>query len=111
MAEGSGYTIEAGGVEKQAKALDKAAGDQGKLHRSTVDPVCYGDNVFGGEDADPAYRNFSTAWHDETDVLASALKELADKVRGSAGHYRKAENTATTGLHQAATGGDPRPFG
>ncbi|MGA5822428.1 hypothetical protein ACPC54_31750 [Kitasatospora sp. NPDC094028] len=111
MAEGSGYTVEAGGAEKQATALDKAASDQGKLHLSTVDPVCYGDNVFGGEDTDPAYRNFSTAWHDETDVLASALKELADKVRNSTGHYRKAENAATTDLHQAAAGRDHRPFG
>ncbi|MET8625955.1 hypothetical protein ABZW30_19745 [Kitasatospora sp. NPDC004669] len=111
MAEGSSYTIQAGGAEGQAKALDKASLDQDKIRAATIDPVDLAENVYGGEDADPAYQNFRTAWQSETTVIQGALSELALKVRLSSHNYQKAESAAVAGLREAASGGDYRPFG
>ncbi|MFH8385469.1 hypothetical protein ACH4E7_31805 [Kitasatospora sp. NPDC018058] len=111
MADGSGYAIQAGGVEGQAKALDKAADDQHKITAAAVDPVCYSADALGGEDVEPAYRDFNFAWKVQTGVIGSALRELAGKVRESSGNYGKAESAAVAGLREAASGGDYRPFG
>ncbi|MEU6235209.1 hypothetical protein [Kitasatospora sp. NPDC047058] len=112
MADGSGYTIQAGGAEGQAKALDKASGDEGAVGTAIADPVCYAADVFGGEDVDPAYRNFSSSWQAETATIKSALSELAGKVRSSSANYQSADGAVVTSLAAASGGGgEYRPFG
>ncbi|MEU1289827.1 hypothetical protein [Kitasatospora sp. NPDC005856] len=111
MAQGSGYAIQAGGAEGQAKALDKASGDEGVIGTAISDPVCYAADVFGGEDVDPAYQNFSSSWQAESATIKSALSELAGKVRSSSAGYRSADGTVVKDLAAASSSGEYRPFG
>ncbi|MFI2609454.1 hypothetical protein [Kitasatospora sp. NPDC018619] len=111
MAQGSGYAIQAGGAEAQANALDKASEDEATIGTAISDPVCYTADVFGGEDADPAYRNFSTSWQAESATIKSALSELAGKVRSSSAGYRSADGSVVKDLATASRSGDYRPFG
>ncbi|GAA3017601.1 hypothetical protein ACFVUY_09490 [Kitasatospora sp. NPDC058063] len=111
MAQGSGYAIQAGGAEGQAKALDKASGDEGTIGTAISDPVCYTADVFGGEDVDPAYQNFSSSWQAQSATIKSALSELAGKVRGSSAGYQSADGAVVKDLVAASGSGGYRPFG
>lgn len=111
MAGGSGYGIQSAGAEGQAKSLETAAKSVEAIRASVADPVCYAPDVFGGDDAGPAYTTFSSAWQAESGTIRSALDELAGKVRVSTANYGNADKTVVSGLVAAAAGGDHRPFG
>ncbi|MGW4895479.1 hypothetical protein ACWEQL_24910 [Kitasatospora sp. NPDC004240] len=111
MADGSGYGIRSAGAEGQAASLGKAAESVGTIRTAVADPLCYVPDVFGGEDAGPAYTAFAAAWQAESATIRGALDELAGKVRTSSANYQNADAGVVDGLRTAAAGGEHRPFG
>ncbi|MGY5125064.1 hypothetical protein [Streptomyces nigrescens] len=123
MAGHSGYHVQQGGMDAEAKKLDSAGDDTGDIKSAIADAVRFDDDMLGGTDSGPAYRSFSTAWQDEAKTLESALHELAGKVRASRTNYDQADHEVITQVNSAAGAGDspvstrpapvtgPSPFG
>ncbi|WP_336054239.1 WXG100 family type VII secretion target [Streptomyces sp. CA2R101] len=107
MAGHSGYHVQQGGMDAEAKKLDSAGDDTGDIKAAIADAVCFDDDVLGGSDSGPAYRSFSTAWQQEAKTLESALHELADKVRASKGNYDQADHEVISQVGGAAGSGNP----
>ncbi|MEU5211513.1 type VII secretion target [Streptomyces sp. NPDC020742] len=107
MAGSSGYHVQQGGMDAEAKKLDSAGDDTGDIKSGIADAVCFDDDMLGGSDSGPAYREFSTAWQDEAKTLESALHELADKVRASKGNYDQADHEVISQVSGAAGAGNP----
>ncbi|MFJ9518113.1 hypothetical protein ACIRPK_07570 [Kitasatospora sp. NPDC101801] len=110
MPGASGYTVKHEGVEAQAKRLDDAADEVGRIRSAVADGSCQATDVFGGDDSGAAYTNFAAAWQAETQNLQSALHELAGRIRVSNASYRAGEHGVVTDLSTVGSG-DYRPFG
>ena len=99
-----GYHVKSGGMSDQAKELDGAGDDMGKI-RKAIDPaLCYTQDALGGPDAAAAFNAFAAAWEDEARTLESALHELADKVRLSKGAYGGSDGLVDTGVRSVSVG-------
>ncbi|MET8246150.1 hypothetical protein ABZV31_18035 [Streptomyces sp. NPDC005202] len=103
MAAGDGYTVRSG-MSGQAKELDGAGDDAGKI-RKAIDPaLCYMEDALGGSDSGPAFNAYAAAWEAEARTLESALHELADKVRLSKGAYSGSDGLVDTGIRSVPAG-------
>jgi uncharacterized protein YukE len=99
-----GYHVKSGGMSDQAKELDGAGDDMGKI-RKAIDPaLCYTQDALGGPDAAAAFNAFAAAWEDEARTLESALHELADKVRLSKGAYGGSDGLVDTSVRSVSVG-------
>jgi uncharacterized protein YukE len=119
----STYSVDSSGYQQNVRHLDAAAEDIGTAASQMPGEQCSVYDVYGGEDSGPAFERCVTAWHDEADVLRSALDEIANKLRVTGNNYGLAEDYAAGRVHGAATvtGGpapapaapasDPSPFG
>ncbi|MEV5883035.1 type VII secretion target [Streptomyces sp. NPDC052020] len=119
----STYSVDSSGYQHNIRHLDAAAGDIGTAASRMPGEQCSVYDVYGGEDSGPAFERCVTAWHDEADVLRSALEEIANKLRVTGNDYGSAEDFAAGRVHGAAavTGrpagvpaapaSDPSPFG
>lgn len=116
----STYSVDSSGYQENVRQLDAAAEDIGTAASQMPGEQCSLYDVYGGTDSGPAFERCVTAWHDEADVLRSALEEIADKLRITGNNYGAAEHSALQRVHSAApTGGqvpaaapsEPSPFG
>ncbi|OIJ69787.1 hypothetical protein [Streptomyces mangrovisoli] len=98
-----GYTVKSG-ISGQAKDLDAAGNDAGKIGEAIRPAMCYMDDALGGPDAAAAFNAYAAAWEAEVAALESALHELADKVRLSKGAYRGSDGLVATSAHRVAVG-------
>lgn len=102
-ASSDGYTVKSG-MSGQAKELDAAGDDAGKIREAIQPGMCYVDDVLGGPDAAAAFNAYAAAWEAEAKALESALHELADKVRLSKGAYHGSDSLVGTHAHNVAVG-------
>ncbi|MGW3357141.1 hypothetical protein ACWDFL_17225 [Streptomyces bungoensis] len=98
-----GYTVRSG-MTGQAKELDGAGDDAGKIREAVQPGMCYVDDVLGGPEAAAAFNAYAAAWEAEAKALESALHELADKVRLSKGAYHGSDSLVGTSAHGVAVG-------
>ncbi|MGW0282627.1 hypothetical protein ACWDXT_05900 [Streptomyces sp. NPDC003236] len=96
-ASADGYTVRSG-VSGQAKELDGAGDDTGKIRKVIAPGLCYTDEALGGPDAATAFNAYAAAWEAEARTLESALNELADKVRLAKGAYGGSDALVDTGV-------------
>ncbi|MEU9475514.1 hypothetical protein [Streptomyces sp. NPDC048191] len=101
-ASSDGYTVRSG-MSGQAKELDAAGDDAGKIREAIQPGMCYMDDALGGPDAAAAFNAYA-AWEAEVKALESALHELADKVRLSKGAYHGSDSLVGTSAHSVAVG-------
>ncbi|MFG3202732.1 hypothetical protein [Streptomyces sp. NPDC048192] len=102
-ASSDGYTVRSG-MSGQARELDAAGRDAGKIREAIQPGMCYMDDALGGPDAAAAFNAYAAAWEDEVKALESALHELADKVRLSKGAYHGSDSLVGTNVHGVAVG-------
>lgn len=102
MGDSSGYGLRAGGVEGAARKLDTAADELGTVKRTIPQEQCSLPEAFGGEEAAPAYDDFTGAWQREAGLLRDALREISAKLRVTQRNYRAAEHGAEDALRRAA---------
>ncbi|MBG0854515.1 hypothetical protein I2W78_22390 [Streptomyces spinoverrucosus] len=98
MASTDGYQIKKSGMSGQAKELDGAGDDMGKVRVAVAPTTCYVSDVLGGTDAATAVNAFIAAWAAEARTLESALHELADKVHLAKGAYTGSDGLVATGV-------------
>ncbi|KUN87719.1 hypothetical protein AQJ66_08750 [Streptomyces bungoensis] len=102
-ASSDGYTVRSG-MSGQAKELDAAGDDAGKIREAIQPGMCYVDDVLGGPEAAAAFNAYAAAWEAEAKALESALHELADKVRLSKSAYHGSDSLVGTSAHGVAVG-------
>ncbi|MFF7976793.1 hypothetical protein [Streptomyces sp. NPDC007905] len=102
-ASSDGYQVKSG-MSGQAKELDGAGDDTGKMGKAIAPGLCYTDDALGGPDAAAAFNGFAAAWEKETGTLESALHELADKVRLSKGAYDGSDGLVDTSVRSVPAG-------
>ncbi|WP_190017570.1 hypothetical protein [Streptomyces lucensis] len=88
----------------QAKELDGAGDDAGKIRKAIQPGMCYLDDALGGPDAAAAFNAYAAAWEAEAGTLESALHELADKVRLSKGAYHGSDALVDTSVRSVSAG-------
>ncbi|MGW3202868.1 hypothetical protein [Streptomyces sp. NPDC001135] len=94
-ASSDGYTVRSG-MSGQAKELDGAGDDAGRIHRAVVTDACYTQDALGGAESAAAFNAFASAWLDDAATLESALRELAGKVRLAKGAYGGSDHAVAT---------------
>ncbi|MER6569262.1 hypothetical protein ABT288_24530 [Streptomyces sp. NPDC001093] len=104
-ASSDGYTVRHG-MSGQAKELDGAGDDAGRVHQAIVTDECYGQDALGGAESAAAFNAFAAAWLEDAATLQSALHELACKVRLAKGAYQGSDHTAATRTEAVTVGGD-----
>ncbi|MET8802893.1 hypothetical protein [Streptomyces sp. NPDC004546] len=102
-ASSDGYTVKSG-MSGQAKDLDAAGDDAGKIREAIQPGMCYMDDALGGPDAAAAFNAYAAAWEAEVKALESALHELADKVRLSKGAYAGSDGLVDTSVRGVRVG-------
>ncbi|MEU0008961.1 hypothetical protein ABZ079_33040 [Streptomyces sp. NPDC006314] len=102
-ASSDGYTVKSG-VSGQAKELDGAGKDAGKIRKAIQPALCYMDDALGGPDAAAAFNAYAAAWETEARTLESALHELADKVRLAKGAYAGSDGLVDTSVRSVPAG-------
>ncbi|OIK07195.1 hypothetical protein [Streptomyces monashensis] len=102
-ASSDGYTVKSG-MSGQAKELDAAGDDAGKIGQAIQPGMCYMDDALGGHDAAAAFNAYAAAWEAEAKALESALHELADKVRLSKGAYHGSDSLVDTSVRSVRVG-------
>ncbi|WP_330339308.1 hypothetical protein [Streptomyces sp. NBC_00557] len=102
-ASSDGYTVRSG-MSGQAKDLDAAGDDAGRIAQAIEPGMCYMDDALGGPDAAAAFNAYAAAWEAEAKALESALHELADKVRLSKGAYHGSDSLVGTSADSVAVG-------
>ncbi|MFD7303114.1 type VII secretion target [Streptomyces pharetrae] len=95
MAPTDGYQVKSG-LTGQAKELDGAGGDAGKITKVVSPTVCHPQDTLGGADSGPAFDAFAAAWEAEAETLEAALHELAAKVRAAKGAYSGSDGLVAT---------------
>ncbi|MET9130046.1 hypothetical protein [Streptomyces antibioticus] len=98
MASSDGYQIKKSGMTGQAKELDGAGDDMGKVRAVVAPSLCYAADALGGTDAATAVNAFIAAWEAEARTLESALHELAGKVHLAKGAYTGSDGLVDTGV-------------
>ncbi|WP_327354404.1 WXG100 family type VII secretion target [Streptomyces sp. NBC_01304] len=104
MSSSTGYAVRAGEVDTSAGKLDKAADELDSVKSTIPQEQCTVPEVFGGEEATPAYDAFAGAWQREATVLRDALREISGKLNTTSNNYVTAEHGAEGALRQAAPG-------
>ena len=104
MASSEGYQVKHGGMSGQAKELDGAGEDTGKIRKAIEPGLCYTEDALGGPDAAAAFNAYAAAWGAEARTLESALHELADKVRLSDGAYGGSDGLVDTSVRSVPAG-------
>ncbi|MFE3636595.1 hypothetical protein [Streptomyces sp. NPDC059168] len=100
-----GYTVRSG-MSGQAKELDGAGDDAGLVRKAVTPAMCYSRDALGGPEAGEAFDAFAAAWEADAATLASALHELADKVRLSKGAYTGSDHLVGTRAAGVRLGAD-----
>ncbi|MFJ9816643.1 hypothetical protein ACIRU3_15475 [Streptomyces sp. NPDC101151] len=90
-----GYQVKSG-MSGQAKELDGAGDDAGKIAQAISPTACYAQDVLGGSDSGPAFDAYAAAWEAEAETLRDALHELGTKVRASKGAYGGSDGLVRT---------------
>ncbi|ANP57171.1 uncharacterized protein YukE [Streptomyces griseochromogenes] len=96
-ASSDGFTVKSG-MSGQAKELDGAGDDTGRIRKAIEPGLCYTDDALGGPDSAAAFNAYAAAWEAEAKTLQAALHELADKVRGSKGAYGGSDGLVDTSV-------------
>ncbi|MEV5338643.1 hypothetical protein AB0K93_09170 [Streptomyces sp. NPDC052676] len=91
-----GYQLKKSGMSGQAKELDGAGDDTGKIREAIAPTACYTSDALGGTDAAAAVNRYIAAWEAEARTLKSALHELAGKVRSAKGAYGGSDGLVRT---------------
>ena len=106
MASSDGYQVKKSGMSGQARELDGAGDDMGKI-RKAIDPaMCYSTDALGGSDAAAAFTAYASAWEADARNLEAALHELADKVRLARGAYTGSDGLVDTSVRNVRVGND-----
>ncbi|MFD5098412.1 WXG100 family type VII secretion target [Streptomyces albidochromogenes] len=102
MSDSTGYGVRTGEVAGSATKLDKAADELDSVKSTIPQEQCSIPEVFGGEEAAPAFDNFAGAWQREATVLRDALREISRKLNTTNRNYGAAEHGADGALRRAA---------
>ncbi|MGJ5755130.1 hypothetical protein [Streptomyces puniciscabiei] len=102
-ASSDGYAVKSG-ISGQAKELNGAGDDAGKIRGAIQPGMCYMDDALGGPDAAAAFNAYAAAWEAEAKTLESALHELAGKVRLAKGAYDGSDSLVDTSVRSVRVG-------
>ncbi|MEU1401545.1 hypothetical protein ABZ471_04115 [Streptomyces sp. NPDC005728] len=90
-----GYQVKSG-MSGQAKELDGAGDDAGKIAQAINPTLCYALDALGGSDSGQAFNTYAAAWEAESKTLEEALHELGKKVRAAKGAYGGSDHLVGT---------------
>lgn len=96
-ASSDGYQVKSG-MSDQAKELDGAGDDMGKIGKAVEPGMCYTEDALGGPDSAAAFNAYASAWEAEAKTLEAALHELGNKVRAAKGAYRGSDGLVDTSV-------------
>ncbi|MFJ4683946.1 type VII secretion target [Streptomyces sp. NPDC088789] len=96
MASGEGYQVTSSAMTGQAKELQGASGDAGRIRTAVRSTECHTSDVLGGSASGPAFNAFAAAWSAEARTLEDALKELAANVQAADGSYGGSDRLVRT---------------
>ncbi|MFE9398416.1 WXG100 family type VII secretion target [Streptomyces flavidovirens] len=102
MSSPTGYGVRTGEVGGAAGKLDKAADELDSVKSTIPQEQCSLPEVFGGEEAAPAFDDFAGAWQREATVLRDALREISRKLNTTNRNYGAAERGAEGALRRAS---------
>jgi uncharacterized protein YukE len=88
---GDGYGVDKQGMGQLAGKMRECSTELGDVETPLRSRTCGSQDELG-EFAAGAFNNFFGAWSQETDVIMSALGELATKLEQSAGTYSSVDS-------------------
>jgi uncharacterized protein YukE len=81
------FSVQKSGLTGEAKELNEAGDDAGKIRTAIDSRACYASDVLGGAVSAEAFNSYAAAWTAEARTIEDALHELADKLRLAKGAY------------------------
>ena len=91
--------VQKSGFTGQAKELNDAGDDAGKIRTAIDSRACYATDTLGGPDSAEAFNSYAAAWAAEARTVEDALHELADKLRLAKGAYSGSDGLVETRLN------------
>lgn len=98
------FSVQKSGLTGQAKELNEAGDDAGKIRTAIDSKACYATDVLGGAVSAEAINSYTAAWAAEARTIEDALHELADKVRLAKGTYSGSDNLVETRVSSVDAG-------
>ncbi|PAZ10603.1 hypothetical protein CLM62_40125 [Streptomyces sp. SA15] len=90
------FSVQKSGLTGQAKELNGAGDDAGKIRAAIDSRACYATETLGGADSAEAFNSYAAAWAAEARTIEDALHELADKVHLAKGAYSGSDGLVET---------------
>ena len=90
------FGLKKSGLTGQAKELNEAGDDAGKIRTVIDSRACYSTDTLGGADSAAAFNSYAGAWTAEARTIEDALHELADKLRLAKGAYTGSDGLVET---------------
>ncbi|WP_345561351.1 type VII secretion target [Streptomyces plumbiresistens] len=90
------FSVQKSGLTGQAKELNEAGDDAGKIRTAIDSRACYASDLLGGAVSAEAVNSYVAAWTAEARTIEDALHELADKLRLAKGAYSGTDGLVAT---------------
>ncbi|MGW0737028.1 type VII secretion target [Streptomyces sp. NPDC002851] len=102
MSSSTGYGVRAGEVGDSVGKLGRAADELDTVKSIMPQEQCSTPMALGGEEAAPAFDDFTEAWQREATVLRAALREISRNLNTTTSNYTAAERATEGELRRAA---------
>lgn len=90
------FSVQKSGLTGQAKELNGAGDDAGKIRTAIDSRACYATDALGGAVSAEAINSYIAAWTAEARTIEDALHELADKLHLAKGAYSGSDSLVET---------------